>query len=33
MCHREFKKELFNPYGLESKSVMIEYIAIDVLSQ
>ena len=30
---REFKQELFNPYGLETKCIMIEYIAIHVLSQ
>ena len=30
---REFKQELFNPYGLESKCIMIECIAINVLSQ
>ena len=30
---REFKHELFNSYGLESKCIMIEYIAIHVLSQ
>ena len=29
----EFKQELSSPYGLESKSVMTEYITIDVLSQ
>ena len=30
---REFKQELFNPYSLESKCIMIEYIAMHVLSQ
>ena len=30
---REFKQGLFNSYGLESKCIMIEYIAIHVLSQ
>ena len=29
----EFKQVLFNPYGLESKCIVIEHIAIHVLSQ
>ena len=30
---REFKQVLFNPYDLESKCIVIECIAIHVLSQ